>query len=112
MQYYQFLNPKNAVAFKKIFGTTKNQAILIHFLNDILVFREHQPITEVSFLQTVPDPDLAVKRMSLIDILCRDAAGNTYVVAMLPAQAKGFEKRAQYYAAQAYLAPRDQGDPR
>ena len=33
---YRYLNPKNDVAFKKIFGTEKNKDILIHFLNDLL----------------------------------------------------------------------------
>lgn len=31
--FSKFLDPKNDVAFKKIFGTEKNQDILIHFLN-------------------------------------------------------------------------------
>ena len=34
----KFLNPKNDYAFKRIFGTRKNQDILTHFLNDMLNF--------------------------------------------------------------------------
>ena len=34
----KFLNPKNDYAFKRIFGTKRNQDILIHFINDILGF--------------------------------------------------------------------------
>ena len=36
----KFLDPKNDVAFKKIFGNEKNQDILIHFLNDVLIFKK------------------------------------------------------------------------
>lgn len=32
----KFLDPKNDVAFKKIFGNEMHKDILIHFLNDIL----------------------------------------------------------------------------
>ena len=34
----KFLDPKNDVAFRKIFGTEKNKDILIHFLNDVVTF--------------------------------------------------------------------------
>ena len=47
----KFLDPKNDIAFRKIFGSEKNQDILIHFLNDILVFKEKKPIKEVQFLK-------------------------------------------------------------
>lgn len=49
----KFLDPKNDIAFKKIFGTEKNKDILIHFLNDILVFKAGKPIKEVSFLKAI-----------------------------------------------------------
>lgn len=47
----KFLDPKNDVAFKKIFGTERNKDILIHFLNDVVVFREKLPIVDVSFFE-------------------------------------------------------------
>jgi len=98
----KFLDPKNDVAFKKIFGTEKNQDILIHFLNDMLVFKEGKPITKVSFLKTVQDPEIAAKKTSIVDIMCADEVGNQYIVEMQVAEGDGFIKRAQYYAAKAY----------
>jgi len=112
MALHKFLNPKNDVAFRKIFGTEKNKDILLHFLNDMLVFREKKPITEVTFLKTIQDPEIAAKKTSIVDILCQDEAGNAYVVEMQVAKSKGFEKRAQYYAAKAYIAQMDKGDQR
>ncbi len=106
----KFLDPKNDVAFKKIFGNEKNKDILIHFLNDMIVFKERKPIVDVTFLKTIQDPDIASKKTSIVDILCRDESGNTYVVEMQVAQHKGFEKRAQYYAAKAYTSQMDKGD--
>lgn len=100
----KFLDPKNDVAFKKIFGTEKNKDILIHFLNDMITFKEKAPITEVTFLKTNQDPDIAIKKTSIVDILCKDKEGNGYIVEMQVAKEKGFEKRAQYYAAKAYIS--------
>ena len=98
----KFLDPKNDVAFKKIFGTTKNQDILIHFLNDMLVFKEGKPITEVTFLKTIQDPVIAAKKTSIVDVMCTDTLGNQYIVEMQVAEGDDFIKRAQYYAAKAY----------
>ena len=52
MSIAKFLNPKNDYAFKRIFGTKKNQDILIHFINDILGFSGDAAIKNVEFLQT------------------------------------------------------------
>ncbi len=100
----KFLDPKNDVAFKKIFGTEKNKDILIHFLNDMITFREKSPIQDVTFLKTIQDPEVAAKKTSIVDILCKDEKGNQYIVEMQVAKEKGFEKRAQYYACKAYVS--------
>lgn len=98
----KFLDPKNDVAFRKIFGNEKNRDILIHFLNDMLIFKEKKPITEVQFLKTIQDPEIAAKKTSIVDLMCTDQDGNRYIVEMQVAKEKGFTKRAQYYAAKAY----------
>lgn len=102
----KFLDPKNDVAFRKIFGTEKNKDILIHFLNDMITFKGegHGLITAVTFLKTVQDPDTATKKSSIVDILCTDQSGNQYIVEMQVAKEKGFAKRAQYYASKAYVS--------
>lgn len=101
---FKYLDPKNDVAFKKIFGTEKNKDILIHFLNDMITFKENSPIVSVTFLKTTQDPETAAKKTSIVDILCQDEKGNHYIVEMQVAKEKGFEKRAQYYASKAYIS--------
>jgi predicted transposase/invertase (TIGR01784 family) len=98
----RFLDPKNDIAFKKIFGTEKNKDILIHFLNDMLVFKGGYNITEVTFLKTIRDPEIASHKTSVVDIMCADSVGNKYIVEMQVAADDYFIKRAQYYAAKAY----------
>ncbi|MEF2233357.1 MAG: PD-(D/E)XK nuclease family transposase, partial [Candidatus Cardinium sp.] len=46
----KFLNPKNDVAFRKIFGSEKHKDILIHFINDILDLHGPDKVKEVTFL--------------------------------------------------------------
>ncbi|WP_374698927.1 Rpn family recombination-promoting nuclease/putative transposase [Wolbachia endosymbiont (group B) of Limnophora tigrina] len=102
MALSKFLDPRNNLCFKKIFGTEKNKNILIHFLNDILGFTEINAIQEVEFLSTIMDPEVAYDKQSIVDVLCKDSHGNRYIAEMQLARDKGFEKRAQLYAAKAY----------
>ncbi|MDR2978780.1 MAG: Rpn family recombination-promoting nuclease/putative transposase [Rickettsiales bacterium] len=88
--------------FKKIFGAEKNKNILIHFLNDILGCTEVNVIQEIEFISTIMSPEIASERQSIVDVLCQDSVGNRFVVEMQLTRDKGFEKRAQYYAAKAY----------
>ncbi|WP_353275019.1 Rpn family recombination-promoting nuclease/putative transposase [Wolbachia endosymbiont (group A) of Ennomos erosarius] len=91
-------------------GTEKNRDILIHFLNDTLGFTDKSAIKDIEFLSTIQDPDIAAKKQSIVDVLCRDENVVQVIVEMQVAKTKGFEKRAQYYAAKAYSRQADKGD--
>lgn len=105
----KYLDPKNDVAFRKIFGSEKHKDILIHFLNDMVLFSNKEPIVDVTFLKTVQDPEIASKKESIVDVLCSDTHGVQYIVEMQVAESAGFEKRAQYYAAKAYSGQLNKG---
>ena len=109
MAVSKFLDPKNDIAFKKIFGSEKNKDILIHFINDIMGFKDGDLIKDVSFLSPVQDPEIAYKKQSAVDVLCEAENGTKIIVEMQVAPFKGFEKRAQYYAAKAYSRQLAQG---
>ena len=108
--FSKFLDPKNDIAFKKIFGNEKNKDILIHFLNDILVFDGKSSIQNLSFLKPIQDPEIVSKKTSIVDILCTDEKGLEYIIEMQVAKTKGFEKRAQYYASKAYSSQANKSD--
>jgi predicted transposase/invertase (TIGR01784 family) len=110
MAVSKFLDPKNDYAFKTIFGTEKNKAILVHFLNDMLSFKEGEKIQDVTFLKTHQDPEIASKKQSIVDVLCTDEKGTQYIVEMQVAHSAAFAKRAQYYAAKAYVSQMNNGD--
>jgi predicted transposase/invertase (TIGR01784 family) len=109
MALSKFLDPKNDIAFRKIFGSEEHKDILIHFINDILELEGISQIEEVEFLSTIQDPDIASKKQSIVDVLCRDISGTQIIVEMQVAPTKGFEKRAQYYAAKAYSRQLNKG---
>ncbi|EAL58515.1 conserved hypothetical protein domain protein [Wolbachia endosymbiont of Drosophila ananassae] len=77
------MDPKNDISFKRIFGTEKNKDILIHFLNDILGFAGTNAIQDIEFLSTIQDPDIASKKQSIVDVLCRDKNGLQVIVEMV-----------------------------
>ncbi|QEF50239.1 PD-(D/E)XK nuclease transposase family protein [Wolbachia endosymbiont of Drosophila ananassae] len=83
MALSKFLDPKNDVAFRRIFGTEKNKDILIHFLNDILGFTGKDEIKEIEFLSTIQDAEIASDKQSIVDVLCRDSSGNRYIQRIL-----------------------------
>jgi predicted transposase/invertase (TIGR01784 family) len=109
MAITRYLNPKNDVAFKKIFGTEKNKDVLMAFLNEVLGKSGEEKIKEVSFLNPVQQPDIVYRKESVVDVLCTDEVGIQYIVEMQVAKVGGFEKRAQYYASKAYCSQAQEG---
>ncbi len=79
MAFSRFLDPKNNFAFKRIFGTEKNKDILVHFLNDILGLTGEAEIKDVDFLSPIQNPEIAAKKESIVDVLCRDSTGVQFI---------------------------------
>jgi predicted transposase/invertase (TIGR01784 family) len=104
----RFLNPRNDWAFKQLFGTEKNKDILIHFLNDMFKDK-YERIEDVEFLKTIQDPEIAMLRQSIVDVLCKDAKGNMFIIEMQCATDSHFIERAVAYACRAYLNQRSKG---
>ncbi len=109
MTISKFLDPKNDVAFRKVFGSEEHKDVLIHFLNDVLQTSGGAHIEDVQFLSTIQDPEIASKKQSIVDVLCKAQNGEQIIVEMQVAPTRGFEKRAQYYAAKAYSRQLNKG---
>ncbi|MDR0556085.1 MAG: Rpn family recombination-promoting nuclease/putative transposase [Holosporaceae bacterium] len=100
-----FLDPKNDFAFKRLFGVEKHKNILIQFLNDIFE-GVHPRIEDVEFLKTAQDPEIAVSRQSIVDVLCKDVSGRQFIIEMQCASDSHFLSRAKAYACRVYLNQR------
>ena len=101
----RYLDPKNDVAFLRIFGQDKNSDILIHFINDVL--RLDNPIEDIEILHPTQNPDIAYKKQSIVDVLCKDSVGDQYIVELQVYPYPGFEKKAIFYASRTYCRQKE-----
>ena len=93
MEITRYLDPRNDIAFKKIFGSEQNKDVLIHFLNDILGKQGKEQIEQLTFLNTTQPPAIAAQKRSILDVLCTDAQGIMFIVEMQVAKVRGFIER-------------------
>ncbi|CAG8589748.1 3573_t:CDS:1 [Diversispora eburnea] len=98
----RFFDPKNDVAFKKLFGEKHNQQILLSFLNSILRRKGDDMIQEVSLLPQEQFPQFEDTRKTILDVLCRDKKGHRYIVEMQNKRLGSFIQRMEYYASRTY----------
>jgi predicted transposase/invertase (TIGR01784 family) len=102
----KYADPKNDFVFKKLFGRDENKALLINFINDALPGRH---VEDVELIPTILEPEIRVKKQSIVDVLCKDQDGSKYIVEMQVAKEKGFEKRAVFYASKAFVTQMNRG---
>lgn len=93
-----FLNPRTDITFKRLFGTIENKAIVIDFLNTILGRSGESAIVDVSMSDTNNIPITNAAKYSIVDIRCKDQAGNRYIVEMQVSTQHDYAMRAQYYS--------------
>jgi predicted transposase/invertase (TIGR01784 family) len=98
-----FLDPRNDIVFKKVFGSEEHKAITISFLNSILEYSGPRLITEIQFLNTEQPPVADKKKDSALVVLCTDQSDNRYIVEIQVDTAKEFFKRLLYYWAKTYV---------
>lgn len=100
----RYLDPKNDLAFKKIFGAEKHKNIPIDFLNAVFNLEGPNRIIDLEFLNTLQPPQIEARKESIVDVLVQDQRGFKYIVEMQVAKIQGFEERAQFYAAKTYCS--------
>lgn len=98
----KFVDVKNDVAFRKIFGNEKKTLILISFLNAALKLEEDWRIKEVAIVNPYQFPRIAGEKASIIDVRAKDLKNRQFVVEMQVAETDGFDKRVQYYTCRDY----------
>jgi predicted transposase/invertase (TIGR01784 family) len=106
----KFADPKNDVAFRKIFGNEAKKVILISFLNSILNLEGDKKIIDLDFRNTFQLPRITGLKSSIIDVNVKDQAGTKYIVEMQLSQVIAFDKRIQYYVSKEYSSQIEKGD--
>ena len=90
------INPYTDFGFKRLFGSLANKALLIDFLN-CLVLPEHT-IADLEFRSTENLPTTALERRAIFDIRCTAQSGQHFIVKMQKAKFHHFKDRALFYA--------------
>ena len=106
----KFADPKNDVAFRKIFGNEAKKVILISFLNSVLNLEGNRKIIDLDFRNTFQLPRIRGLKSSIIDVNVKDQSGTKYIVEMQLSQVVAFDKRIQYYVSKEYSSQIEKGD--
>ena len=106
----KFVDVKNDVAFRKVFGNENRKEVLISFLNAILLFQNNNKIVDVTILTPYQLPELKGGKVTIVDVKAKDQSGQYYIVEMQVAEVDGFDSRVLYYASKSYSAQIQRGD--
>jgi predicted transposase/invertase (TIGR01784 family) len=106
----KFVDIKNDLAFRKIFGNENRKEVLISFLNAVLLLQKNHKIVDVEILTPYQLPDLKGGKVTIVDVKAKDQNDKTYIVEMQVAEVDGFDKRVLYYASKSYSAQIERGD--
>ena len=97
----RYLDPKNDLIFKRVFGEHPN--ITISFLNALLPLEDGNEITSIEYMQTelVADIPHLIKN-SIVDVRCKDLLGRQFIVEMQMIWVDTFKDRVLFNASKAY----------
>jgi predicted transposase/invertase (TIGR01784 family) len=98
----KFVNPKNDIAFKKIFGNEKKKEILISFLNAVLDLKGPKEIQTIDILNPYQIPHLVDLKETSLDVRATDKRGITFIVEMQMESKSFLRQRFSFYTAKAY----------
>jgi predicted transposase/invertase (TIGR01784 family) len=105
------IDPKIDYAFKRLFGTEQNGALLIHLINAVLRPKPGKEVVEVEILNPFNEKDFDDDKLSVVDVKARDQGGRRYNVEMQMLADQYFCKRLLYYWAKMDVQQMREGDP-
>lgn len=104
----RYLNPKNDLVFKKIFG--EHPDLLKSFLNAMLPLSPDRLIEEIAYLPTEHVPEIPGFKYTLVDVRCRDTKGRYFIVEMQLNWSKHFMQRMIFNTAATYVKQLKKGE--
>ena len=104
----RYLDPKNDLTFKRIFG--ENPDLLLAFLNALMPLDPGCLIEELTYLPAEQVPENPGKKDSIVDVKCKDNNGRVFIVEMQMYWFETFKNRVVFNAGKAYVRQLDKGD--
>ncbi|GHV70038.1 hypothetical protein FACS1894199_19390 [Bacteroidia bacterium] len=102
----RYLDPKNDLIFKRIFGEHKE--LCISLLNSLLPL-EH-PIISIEYQTGELLPEIPFLKDSIVDVRCEDDRGRQFIVEMQMLWTNSFQSRVLLNASKAYIKQLDAGE--
>jgi len=106
----KFVDIKNDIAFRKIFGNENKKEILISFLNAVLELPKGKKIKKIEIKNPYQLPEIKDLKSSILDIRVTDERDISYIVEMQVEEPDGFDLRVQYYTAKQFSSQIIKGD--
>jgi predicted transposase/invertase (TIGR01784 family) len=97
-----FADPKNDIAFKKIFGDQNNSHILVSFINAILGFEGSDRVVSVTITSPYQAPKIEDLKETILDVKAINERGEHFIVEMQKKNEHNFAKRSLYYCSKSY----------
>ncbi len=97
----RYLDPKNDLTFKKIFG--QHPHLLKSFLNALMPLEEGQRIVSLEYLPAELVPEIPVLKHSIVDVRCVDNFNRQFIVEMQMLWTDSFKSRVLFNASKAYV---------
>ncbi len=99
--FMRYLDPKNDLTFKKIFG--EHPHLLKSFLNAVMPLAEGKKIVSLEYLPAELVPEIPVFKNSIVDVRCLDEKGQQFIVEMQMLWTDSFKSRVLFNASKAYI---------
>jgi len=102
----RYLDPKNDLTFKRVFGEHKH--LCISLINSMLPL-EH-PITDIEYQTGELIPEIEGLRNSIVDVRCTDSSKRQFIVEMQLYWSESFKSRVLLNASKAYVKQLDKAE--
>jgi len=100
----KFVDVKNDIAFRKVFGNENKKEILISFLDAVLELPDGKKISKIEIKNPFLMPEIKGLKSSILDVRVTDERDISYIIEMQVEEPDGFDKRVQYYTAKQYAS--------
>jgi predicted transposase/invertase (TIGR01784 family) len=97
----KYLDPKNDLTFKKLFG--EHADLTISLLNALLDFDDSNKIETLIFSDPQLVPDNPVSKYTIVDVRCTDVQGRQFIIEMQMLWTTGFQSRMLFNACKRYV---------
>ena len=98
-----YLDPKNDLTFKRVFGEHKH--LCMSLLNSMLPL--DKPIVSIEYQTGELIPEIEELRLSIVDVRCTDSDGQQFIVEMQMYWTESFKSRVLLNASKAYVMQSD-----